>query len=76
MHRLGGRSLRQTSEIIGELRATLAILLAVAGALLGRRAAVTFARDVASALGGFQTDHAVLWAGGDLALMTLRQRRS
>jgi hypothetical protein len=64
------------SAIIGEIHATLAILPAVAGALLGRRAAIIFARDVASSLGGFQADHTATWAGGDLALMTLRQRRN
>jgi hypothetical protein len=76
MDRLGRRSLRQAGTIIGETRATLAMLLAVAGALLGRRAAIIFARDVASSLGGFQAHHAATWAGGDLALMTLRQRRN
>jgi hypothetical protein len=75
MDHLGGRSSRQTGHILGELRATLTILLAVAGALLGRRVATILARDVANSLGGFQTNHD-LWAGGDLALMTLRQRRS
>jgi hypothetical protein len=62
------------NNIASEVRAALAILPAVAGALLGRRAAIVFARDVA--MGGLQASHDVLWADGDLALMTLRQRRN
>jgi len=72
MHHLSWR--RQTSNFRDELRGTLSILLAVAGALLGRRAAIILAGDVASSLGGFQARHDGLWAGGELALMTLRQR--
>jgi hypothetical protein len=74
MIRSGRASVPQTSDFAAEIRATLTLLLAVAGALLGRRAAIILARDVA--MGGFQASHDVLWAGGDLALMTLRQRRN
>ena len=74
MELFGRRSARRASNFIGDATTTLTVALAVAGALMGRRAAIGFAREAASALGGFHADHTRSWTGGELALMALRQR--